>query len=104
MDTLSPYAYLRSERLSESYRRATAEDALERAREAVAKAKTMLRLTVQMAASAVNDELDHVPNAQAKARACILPGDVAGTCETIEQYLDDLLFQPMQLLEREAGE
>lgn len=78
--------------------------AQERAEEAATKARTVLHLTVRMAASAVNDELDHVPDAQAVARACLLPDDIAATCATIEQYLDDLLFQPLQLLQSKAEE
>lgn len=87
--------HLNSARLREAY---------ERAGEATAKAKTMLHLTVRMAATAVNDELDHVPDAQAVARACILQEDLDATCATIEQYLDDLLFQPLQLLSRKAAQ
>ena len=78
--------------------------AQERASEAAAKARTALRLTVQMAANAANEELDHIPDAQAVARACILRDDIDATCASIEQYLDDLLFQPLQLLLREAAD
>jgi len=35
-------------------------------------------------------------------RACLLKDDIDSTATTIEQYLDDLLFQPLQLLAREA--
>ncbi|MGE0151759.1 MAG: hypothetical protein AB7R90_04025 [Reyranellaceae bacterium] len=73
-------------------------EARERADLAAEKARRTLRLTVQMAAHAVNDELDHVPDAQAVARACLLKDDIDATCATVEQYLDDLLFQPLQLL------
>jgi chemotaxis regulatin CheY-phosphate phosphatase CheZ len=78
------------------------QQAQERAQQAAAKARQCLRLTVQMAATAVNEELDHVPNAQAVARACLLAQDIENSCATIEQYLDDLLFQPLQLLARET--
>lgn len=77
-------------------------EAHDRAQQAIAQARTCLRLTVQMAASAVNDELDHVPNAQAVARACLLREDIDATCTAVEQYLEDLVFQPLQLLTREA--
>lgn len=40
----------------------------------------------------------------AAARACLLKDDIDSTATTIEQYLDDLLFQPLQLLAREAGD
>jgi chemotaxis regulatin CheY-phosphate phosphatase CheZ len=80
------------------------EQAQERASEAAAKARAALRLTVQMAATAVNEELDHVPDAQAVARACILKDDIDATCAVIEEYLDDLLFQPLQLLLRQSGD
>lgn len=79
-------------------------EAYERAGEAAAKAKTMLHLTIHMAANAVNEELDHVPDAQAVARACILKDDLDATCATVAQHLDDLLFQPLQLLGRAAHE
>ena len=80
------------------------EQAQDRAAEAAAKARLALRLTVRMAATAVNEELDNVPDAQAVARACILKDDVDATCVGIEQYLDDLLFQPLQLLMRQADD
>ena len=80
------------------------DQAQERAAAAAAKARLALRLTVRMAATAVNEELDHVPDAQAVARACILQDDVDATCVSIEQYLDDLLFQPLQLLMRQADD
>jgi hypothetical protein len=80
------------------------EHAQERAGEAAAKARLALRLTVRMAATAVNEELDHIPDAQAVARACILKDDIDATCVSIEQYLDDLLFQPLQLLMRQADD
>ena len=80
------------------------DQAQERAAEAADKARLALRLTVRMAATAVNEELDHVPDAQAVARACILQDDVDATCVSIEQYLDDLLFQPLQLLMRQADD
>ena len=102
--TMTALARRRYERASQQSVEDTCAEALERAREAVAKAKTALRLTVQMAAHAVNDELNHVPNAQAVARACLLKEDIEATCITIEQHLDDLLFQPMNLLSKEAGE
>lgn len=79
-------------------------EAQERAEAAAGKARAALHLTVRMAAASVNDELDHVPDAQAVARACLLPDDIAATCATIEQYLDDLLFQPLQLLQSKAEE
>ena len=79
-------------------------DAHQRAEQATQMARTALRLTVQMAASSVNDELDHVSNAQAVARACICKGDLDATCVGIEQLLDDLVFQPLRLLAREAGD
>jgi vacuolar-type H+-ATPase subunit H len=94
----------RIERHAQAQTQARIQEAHERAREAAAKAKTMLRLTVQMAVSAVNDELDHVPDAQAVAKAAILPADAESTIQTIEQYIDDLLFQPMQLLSKESDE
>ena len=97
-----PNAYLRNERLASAQSQAVLTDARDRAQAAAERAKTMLRLTVQMAASAINDELDHVPNAQAVARAVLLKDDIDATATTLEQYLDDLLFQPLQLLEREA--
>lgn len=96
--------YLRRERLASRSNEARVKEAHERAQQAVGRAKTMLRLTIQMAVSAVNDELDHVPDMQAIARACILKDDQDSTVTTIEQYMDDLLSQPMQLLSREAGE
>jgi hypothetical protein len=80
------------------------EQAQERAGEAAAKARLALQLTVRMAATAVNEELDHVPDAQAVARACILKDDIDATCVSIEQYLNDLLFQPLQLLMRQADD
>jgi hypothetical protein len=101
---MNAIAHLRNETLALKHRTATLSEARDRAEHAAARAKTMLRLTVQMAASAVNDELDYVPNAQAIARACLLKDDIDSTATTIEQYLDDLLFQPLQLLAREAGE
>ena len=101
---MNAIAYLRTELLALKHRANTLSEARDRAEHAATKARTMLRLTVQMAASAINDELDHVPNAQAIARACLLKDDIDSTATTIEQYLDDLLFQPLRLLAREAGD
>lgn len=92
----------RFENNSFATRREIVVEARERAEAAASKARTTLRLTIQMAAHAVNDELDHVANAQAVARACLLDEDIDSTCSTIEHYLDDLLFQPLLLLRKES--
>ena len=91
---MNAIAHLRAETLARRHNQAGLAEAKDRADQAAGRAKTMLRLTVQMAASAINDELDYVPNAQAIARACLLKDDIDSTATTIEQYLDDLLFQP----------
>lgn len=101
---MNALAILHAERQGRLESQLLLQDASDRAQAATAKARTLLRLTVQMAANAVNDELDHIPDAQAIARACLLKDDIDSTCATIEQYLDDLLFQPLQLLAREAGD
>ena len=99
---MSAASHLRAEIDACRQRQLRLAEAQERAGDAAARARRVLRLTVQMAATAVNEELDHIPNAQAVARACILPDDIDATCASIEQYLEDLLFQPLQLLLREA--
>jgi hypothetical protein len=79
-------------------------EALERAREAKRLAKVAMDRIVELAVSAVNRELGYVSNSQAVARATIIESDMQATKETLGQYLDDLLSQPIQLLSREANE
>lgn len=102
--SIIPNAYLRNERLASAQLQAVASDAKERAEFAVSQAKTALRLIVELTASHINREIGYVPDRQAVQRATITDDDMNSTAELLGQYLDDLLFQPMQLLSREAGE
>lgn len=99
-----PTGYLRAERLSQAQTEAMVAEALERVREAIGMAKRTVKLAVEMAASATNDELGYVPNSQERAKAQITPDDCAATIQTLEQYMDDLFHLPLSLMSREANE
>lgn len=109
--TIIPNAYLRNERSSLAANEMRAQVALEKARRAVATAIETMPGTVRKMVEAVNLELTEVPNSQQIAR-CTIQSDskveamstILKHLKAIEQELDDLVFQPMQLLSREAGE
>jgi len=76
-------------------------EALERAREAKELAGRPLRLAAEMLASAINDELGHLPNTQEVARLRLGPEYVHGL---VAQLLEDLTYDAINALSREAGE
>jgi hypothetical protein len=94
----------RIERQSQRQVETSVGEALKRAQAATEKAKREMRLITTTLASALNSELDHLPNSQAIAKAAILPDEIAQRIAVLGQEIDEMAFLAINELKKEAGD